>query len=256
MTGLFSLQNKVAIVTGGNGGIGKGIARGFAAVGADIVIAARNQAKTDETAREIKNEFGVQVLGLQVNVRHDDEIRAMVTQVLDRLRRIDILLNNAGINIRNMPQDYLVEEWDEILDTNLRSAFLCSKAVYPAMKEAGGGKIISIGSMTSIFGGAKLAPYGTSKGGIVQLTRSLAVAWAPDNIQVNAILPGWINTDLTRQARKELPGLNERVLARTAVGRWGEPDDLAGAAIFLASSTSDFVTGVALPVDGGFSVMI
>lgn len=256
MTDLFSLQNKVAIVTGGNGGIGKGIARGFAAVGADIVIAARNQAKTDETAREIKNEFGVQVLGLQVNVRHDDEIRAMVTQVLDRLRRIDILLNNAGINIRNMPQDYLVEEWDEILDTNLRSAFLCSKAVYPAMKEAGGGKIISIGSMTSIFGGAKLAPYGTSKGGIVQLTRSLAVAWAPDNIQVNAILPGWINTDLTRQARKELPGLNERVLARTAVGRWGEPDDLAGAAIFLASSTSDFVTGVALPVDGGFSVMI
>jgi len=256
MTDLFSLQNKVAIVTGGNGGIGKGIARGFAAVGADIVIAARNQAKTDETAREIKNEFGVQVLGLQVNVRHDDEIRAMVTQVLDRLRRIDILLNNAGINIRNMPQDYLVEEWDEILDTNLRSAFLCSKAVYPAMKEAGGGKIISIGSMTSIFGGAKLAPYGTSKGGIVQLTRSLAVAWAPDNIQVNAILPGWINTDLTRQARKELPGLNERVLARTPVGRWGEPDDLAGAAIFLASSTSDFVTGVALPVDGGFSVMI
>lgn len=256
MTGLFSLQNKVAIVTGGNGGIGKGIARGFAAVGADIVIAARNQAKTDETAREIKNEFGVQVLGLQVNVRHDDEIRAMVTQVLDRLRRIDILLNNAGINIRNMPQDYLVEEWDEILDTNLRSAFLCSKAVYPAMKEAGGGKIISIGSMTSIFGGAKLAPYGTSKGGIVQLTRSLAVAWAPDNIQVNAILPGWIDTDLTRQARKELPGLNERVLARTPVGRWGEPDDLAGAAIFLASSTSDFVTGVALPVDGGFSVMI
>lgn len=256
MTDLFSLQNKVAIVTGGNGGIGKGIARGFAAVGADIVIAARNQAKTDETAREIKNEFGVQVLGLQVNVRHDDEIRAMVTQVLDRLRRIDILLNNAGINIRNMPQDYLVEEWDEILDTNLRSAFLCSKAVYPAMKEAGGGKIISIGSMTSIFGGAKLAPYGTSKGGIVQLTRSLAVAWAPDNIQVNAILPGWINTDLTRQARKELPGLNERVLARTPVGRWGEPDDLAGAAIFLASSTSDFVTGVALPVDGGFSIMI
>lgn len=256
MTGLFSLQNKVAIVTGGNGGIGKGIARGFAAVGADIVIAARNQAKTDETAREIKNEFGVQVLGLQVNVRHDDEIRAMVTQVLDRLRRIDILLNNAGINIRNMPQDYLVEEWDEILDTNLRSAFLCSKAVYPAMKEAGGGKIISIGSMTSIFGGAKLAPYGTSKGGIMQLTRSLAVAWAPDNIQVNAILPGWINTDLTRQARKELPGLNERVLARTPVGRWGKPDDLAGAAIFLASSTSDFVTGVALPVDGGFSVMI
>lgn len=256
MKELFSLKGKIAIVTGGNGGIGEGIAHGFAAVGGNIVIAARNQAKTHETAREIKSQYGVQVLGVQVDVRHEDQIQAMVAQAIDRFGQIDILVNNAGINIRNMPQDYLLDEWDEILDTNLRSAFLCSKAVYPAMKEAGGGKIISIGSMTSIFGGAKLAPYGTSKGGIVQLTRSLAVAWAPDNIQVNAILPGWINTDLTRQARKELPGLNERVLDRTPVGRWGEPKDLAGAAIFLASSTSNFVTGVALPVDGGFSVMI
>ncbi|UCF72200.1 MAG: glucose 1-dehydrogenase [Deltaproteobacteria bacterium] len=256
MKELFSLKGKIAIVTGGNGGIGKGIAHGFAAVGGNIVIAARNKAKTHETAREIKSQYGVQVLGVQVDVRHEDQIQAMVAQATDRFGQIDILVNNAGINIRNMPQDYRLDEWDEILDTNLRSAFLCSKAVYPAMKEAGGGKIISIGSMTSIFGGAKLAPYGTSKGGIVQLTRSLAVAWAPDNIQVNAILPGWINTDLTRQARKELPGLNERVLARTPVGRWGEPKDLAGAAIFLASSTSNFVTGVALPVDGGFSVMI
>lgn len=256
MKELFSLQAKVAIVTGGNGGIGKGIARGFAAAGGDIVIAARNQARTDETTREIRSEFGVQVLGVQVDVRQEEQVHAMVKQVLEKFRRIDILVNNAGINIRNMPQDYLVGEWDEILEVNLRGAFLCSKAVYPAMKDGGGGKIINIGSMTSIFGGAKLAPYGTSKGGIVQLMRSLAVAWAPDNIQVNAILPGWINTDLTKQARKELPGLNERVLARTPVGRWGEPDDLAGAAVFLASRGSDFITGVALPVDGGFSVMI
>jgi len=256
MKELFSLQGKVAIVTGGNGGIGKGIARGFAAAGADLVIAARNQAKTDEAAREISNEFGVQVLGVQVHVRQDEQVHAMVKQVLEKFRRIDILVNNAGINIRNMPQDYLLAEWDEILEVNLRGAFLCSKAVYPAMRDGGGGKIINIGSMTSIFGGAKLAPYGTSKGGIVQLMRSLAVAWAPDNIQVNAILPGWISTDLTKQARKELPGLNERVLARTPVGRWGEPDDLAGAAVFLASRGSDFITGVALPVDGGFSVMI
>ena len=128
--------------------------------------------------------------------------------------------------------------------------------LHSAMKSAGGGKIINIGSMTSIFGGAKLAAYGTSKGGIVQLTRSLAAAWAPDNIQVNAILPGWIDTDLTRQARKDLPGLNERVLDRTAAGRWGEPDDLAGTAVFLAAPASDFVTGVALPVDGGFSIVI
>jgi len=252
----FSLQGKVAIVTGGNGGIGKGIARGFASVGSDIVIAARNQAKTDEAAREIQEEFGVRVLGVQVDVRQEKQIQAMGAQVLNKFGQIDILVNNAGINIRKMPQDYMTAEWDEVLEANLRSAFLCSKTVYPTMKEAGGGKIINIGSMTSFFGGAKLAPYGTSKGGIVQLTRSLAVAWAPDNIQVNAILPGWIDTDLTRQARKDLPDLNERVLARTPVGRWGEPDDLAGAAVFLATPTSNFITGVALPVDGGYSVML
>ncbi len=252
----FTLQGKIAIVTGGNGGIGKGIARGFAGVGGDIVIAARNQAKTGEAVREIEEESGVRVLGVQVDVRKEEQIEAMAAQVLDTFGRIDILVNNAGINIRKMPQDYLAAEWDEVLDANLRSAFLCSRAVYPGMKEGDGGKIINIGSMTSLFGGAKLAPYGTSKGGIVQLTRSLAVAWAPDNIQVNAILPGWIDTDLTRQARKDLAGLNERVLARTPVGHWGEPDDLAGAAIFLASPASNFVTGVALPVDGGYSIML
>ena len=252
----FTLQGKVAIVTGGNGGIGKGIARGFAGAGSDIVIAARNQAKTDGAVREIQDDFGVRVLGIQVDVRQEEQIQAMGAQVLDTFGRIDILVNNAGINIRKMPQDYLTAEWDEVLDANLRSAFLCSRAVYPGMKQVGGGKIINIGSMTSLFGGAKLAPYGTSKGGIVQLTRSLAVAWAPDNIQVNAILPGWIDTDLTRQARKDLPGLNERVLAGTPVGRWGEPDDLAGVAVFLASPASNFVTGVALPVDGGYSVML
>ncbi|MBW1766268.1 MAG: glucose 1-dehydrogenase [Deltaproteobacteria bacterium] len=256
MKDLFSLQDKVAIVTGGNGGIGKGIARGFAAVGCDIVIAARNQGKTDEAGREIKEEFGVKVLGIQVDVRQEDQIKAMVTQVLDVFGRIDILVNNAGMNIRKMPQDYLAAEWDEVIEINLRSAFLCSKAVYPAMKKEGGGKIINIGSMTSIFGGAKHVAYGTSKGGIVQMARSLAVAWAEDNIQVNCILPGWINTDLTIQARKDLAGLDESVHARTPAGRWGEPDDMAGAAIFLASGTSDFVTGVALPVDGGFSVLL
>lgn len=256
MNEMFSLRGKVGIVTGGNGGIGKGIARGLAAAGCEIVIAARNQAKTAEAAREIQEEFGGQVLGVQVDVRQEVQIRTMVKQVLDNLGRVDILVNNAGINIRKSPQDYDLSEWDEVLNINLRSAFLCSKAVYPAMKLAKSGKIINIGSMTSIFGNAQASLYSASKGGIVQLTRSLAIAWAPDCIQVNAILPGWINIDLTRKSRKAWPDLNERVLARTPTGRWGEPEDLAGAAIFLASPASDFITGVALPVDGGFSVMI
>jgi 2-deoxy-D-gluconate 3-dehydrogenase len=254
MKDLFSLKGKVAIVTGGNGGIGKGITRGFAGVGADVVIAARNSKKTAEAAAEIKKESGVRVLEVEVDVKQESQINAMAKKVLDAFGRIDVLVNNAGMNIRKMPQDLSAADYDEVLSANLRAAFLCSKAVYPAMKKAGGGKIINIGSMTSIFGGGKLLPYGTSKGGIVAMTRALAVAWALDNIQVNAILPGWIDTEMTQRARIELEGLNERVLARTPVGRWGRPEELQGTAIYLATAASNFITGVALPVDGGYSV--
>jgi 2-deoxy-D-gluconate 3-dehydrogenase len=256
MNDLFSLEKKVAIVTGGNGGIGKGIARGFAAVGADVAIVARNSKKTDAAVNEIRETFGVRCLGLLCDVTEETAVNQMAQKVQQELGRIDILVNNAGINIRKLPQDYDAADWDQVLVANLRSAFLCSKSVYPAMKAVGGGKIINIGSMLSIFGGAKLAPYGASKGGIVQMTRSLACAWAEENIQVNAILPGWIDTELTQQARKDIPGLNETVIARTPTGKWGQPHQLAGAAVFLASPASDFVTGVALPVDGGYSISL
>jgi len=253
MNDLFNLEKKVAIVTGGNGGIGKGIAQGFASMGADVAIVARNSQKTEAAADEIMEAFGVRCLGLLCDVTDEAAVNQMAEKVRQELGRIDILVNNAGINIRKLPQDYDASDWDQVLAGNLRSAFLCSKSVYPSMKAVGGGKIINIGSMASIFGGAKLAPYGASKGGIVQMSRSLACAWAEENIQVNAILPGWIDTELTQQARKDIPGLNETVIARTPTGRWGETHELAGAAIFLASAASDFVTGVALPVDGGYS---
>lgn len=256
MQNLFDLKGRVAMVTGGNGGIGEGIARALASVGCSIAIAARKTSKTEEAVGRIQKEFQVPVKGFQIDVRQEKDIISTVKKILDEFGRIDILVNNAGTNIRKFPQDVSVEDWDEVLNTNLRGALLCAKAVYPVMKKQGGGKIINIGSMTSLFGGAKLPQYGSSKGGIVQLARSMATAWAPDNIQVNSILPGWINTELTARARVELEGLNERVLARTPAGRWGEPGDLAGAAIFLASAASDFVTGVALPVDGGFSISI
>lgn len=254
MNDLFSLNQKVAIVTGGNGGIGKGIAQGFAAVGADVVIVGRNPQKTETAAKELSRDFGIRCAGVLCDVTEATAVDDMARKVSEDFGRIDILVNNAGVNIRKMPQDYDVSDWDHVLAGNLRSAFLCAKAVYPAMRAGDGGKIINIGSMTSIFGGAKLAPYSASKGGIVQLTRSLACAWAVDNIQVNAILPGFIDTDLTKQARQDIPGLNETVIARAPSGRWGKPHDLQGAATFLASRASDFVTGVALPVDGGFSV--
>ena len=252
----FSLKEKVAIVTGGNGGIGKGIAEGFAAAGSDVVVVARNRQKIKETVQEIQERFKTRVLGISCDVSKEEDIQAMMQNVRDTLGKIHILVNNAGMNIRKMPQDYEAADWDQVLETNLRGPFLCCHAAYPFMKETGSGKIINIGSMTSIFGGPKLAPYGASKGGIVQLSKSLATAWASDNIQVNAILPGWIDTALTRQARKDIEGLHERVLDRTPAGRWGVPVDLAGTAVFLSSAASDFVTGTAIPVDGGFSTAI
>jgi 2-deoxy-D-gluconate 3-dehydrogenase len=181
-------------------------------------------------------------------------VHALVKRTLECCGRLDVLVNNAGINIRKPVQDLALDEWRRVLDTNLTSVFLTCREAYPAMKRVGGGKIINVGSMFSIFGGGGVPAYGASKGGLVQLTRSLAVAWARDNIQVNSVLPGWIDTDLTRNARREIADLDDRVLRRTPMGRWGAADDLAGIAVFLASAGSDFITGTAIPVDGGFSI--
>ena len=252
---LFDLHGKVAIVTGGNGGLGRGMAQGLASAGAHIVIAARDQAKTATTAAEFRAGYGVQVLELRVDVCQDVDVQAMVAQTLDTFGRIDILVNNAGTNIRKPAEALTLADWQTIIDTNLGSTFRCAQAVYRSMQQGGGGKIINNGSMFSLFGGSHVLAYAASKGGVVQLTKSLAVAWAKDNIQVNVILPGWLHTALTTSAMQQLPELYDRVLSRTPQGRWGQPEDLAGAAVFLASRASDFVTGVALPVDGGYSVM-
>jgi len=253
-TELFDLRGKVAIVTGGNGGIGLGMARGLAEAGAGIAIVGRNEAKLAAAVAELK-QAGARAISVTADVTDKAAVTAMVVRVRRELGRIDILVNNAGINIRKSPHALGLEEWDSVIRTNLTSAFLCSQAVYPAMKEAAGGKIINIGSMMSIFGASFAPAYAASKGGIVQFTRSCAVAWAADNIQANAVLPGWIDTDLTRRARQEIDGLHERVLARTPAARWGAIADFAGIAVFLSSPASDFVTGTAIPVDGGFSIM-
>jgi 2-deoxy-D-gluconate 3-dehydrogenase len=249
---LFDLSGRVAVVTGGNGGIGLGMARGLAASGAKVVVAARDPVKS-EAALAALSGLGGESAFIALDVADEGSCRAMVDASIDRFGRLDILVNNAGISIRKPAETYSAAEWHSVLDTNLTGAFICSQAAHPAMKRAGGGKIINIGSMYSIFGAAYAVPYAASKGGLVQLTKSLAAAWAADNIQVNAVLPGWIDTELTRDARREVAGLHERVLARTPAGRWGIPEDLAGTAVFLASAASDFVTGAAIPVDGGFS---
>jgi 2-deoxy-D-gluconate 3-dehydrogenase len=253
-SGPFDLSGKVAIVTGGNGGIGLGMAHGLAGAGADIAVVGRNETKSIAAAAELKAR-GVRAISVATDVTDKDAVAAMVERTLREFGRIDILVNNAGINIRKPPHALDIAEWDSVIRTNLTSAFLCSQAVYPAMKAAGGGKIINIGSMMSIFGASFAPAYAASKGGIVQFTRSCACAWAADNIQANAVLPGWIDTDLTRRAREQIDGLHDRVLARTPAARWGTSADFAGIAVFLASPASDFVTGTAIPVDGGFSIM-
>ncbi|MFO0295787.1 MAG: glucose 1-dehydrogenase [Rhodospirillales bacterium] len=253
MKPLFDLRGKVAIVTGGNGGIGLGMARGLAAHGAAIVVAGRDATKSAAAVAELAAS-GATASAFAVDVKDEAQVNAMVADTVRRHGRLDILINNAGMSIRKQPQDYTLAEWREVIDSNLTSAFLASHAAYPHLKRAGAGKVINIGSMMSIFGAPFATAYASSKGGIVQFTKVCANAWAKDNIQVNAVLPGWIDTALTQGARRDVAGLHERVLARTPAGRWGEPDDLAGIAVFLCSAASDFVTGTAIPVDGGYSI--
>jgi len=246
----FDLSGKVAFITGGNGGIGLGMAKGLAEAGAAVVVAGRDQAKSERAVQEL----GGKAVALPVEVASEESCRALVKETVERLGRLDILVNNAGINIRKQPQEYTLAEWNEVLQVNLTGAFACAQAAYPEMQRAGGGKIVNIGSMMSLFAASFVAPYAASKGGIVQMTKALAVAWAKDNIQANAVLPGWIDTELTQRARAQVRELHDRVLARTPAARWGEPGDFAGIAVFLASRASDFITGAAITVDGGYSV--
>ncbi|HEX4366567.1 MAG TPA: glucose 1-dehydrogenase [Rhodopila sp.] len=250
---LFDLTGKVAVITGGNGGIGLGMAEGIASCGANIVISGRNAEKA-AAALDTLRTHGVQAAFIAADVTKKADCVALIAQAEEKFGRVDILVNNAGTAVRKMPQDYTEQEWHHVIDTNLTSAFLCSQAAYHAMVKVGGGKMINIGSMMSLFGAPYATPYASSKGGIVQMTRALATAWARDNIQVNAVLPGWIDTDLTKRARQQVNGLQESVEKRTPEGRWGVPHDMSGVAAFLASEASNFVTGTAIPVDGGFSI--
>jgi len=247
---LFDLTGKVALVTGGNGGIGLGMAQGMASCGASIAIAGRNAEKAGPALASLR-ELGARCTFLEGDVTKKAACVKLVADTVQQLGRIDILVNNAGTAIRKMPQEYSEDEWREVLDTNLTSAFLCSQAAYAPMKAAGGGKMINIGSMMSLFGAPYATPYASSKGGIVQMTRAMATAWAKDNIQVNAVLPGWIDTDLTSPV-KSTP-LYDEIIMRTPAARFGQPDEVAGAAVFLASDASNFVTGSVVTVDGGYS---
>jgi 2-deoxy-D-gluconate 3-dehydrogenase len=250
---MFDLRGRIGLVTGGNGGIGLGFARGLAKAGAAVMVAGRNADKNAAAVAELMA-LGAEAASVAVDVTEEASIAAMVAATAARFGRLDVLVNNAGINIRNRPEVYDLADWHQVIATNLTSTMLAAKAAHPLLKASGHGRVINNGSMLSIFGLPFHAAYGASKGGVVQLTKSLAVAWAPDGITVNCILPGWIDTDLTRKARTDMPQLNANVMARTPSGRWGSPEDFEGVAAFLGSDASAFITGVAIPVDGGFSV--
>lgn len=264
---LFDLTGKVAVITGGAGGIGMGISAGLASAGgigmgissglagagASIVLADIDSSKAQIGVNHLRDQ-GFNASEVTTDVSNEKQVAAMVKSVIEEHGRIDILVNCAGIVVRKAPQEYTREEWDRVMNVNLAGTFLCSREVYPHMVAGGGGKIINIGSMTAIFGHDWVSSYSASKGGVVQFTKSTALAWAKDNIQVNAILPGWIHTPLTIAYRTESPPVRyETIKARIPQGRWGEPEDLAGTAVFLSSPASDYLTGVAIPVDGGYA---
>jgi 2-deoxy-D-gluconate 3-dehydrogenase len=252
---LFDLHGKVAIVTGGNRGIGLGMARGLVGAGARVVVAARDQERSRRAVADLDQLGPGSALAIEVDVIDEASVAALISRTEAACGRLDILINNAGINIRKPLHELALAEWHRVLDTNLTSAYLCSHAAYPALKRAGRGKVINVGSIMSVIASPVGPVYAASKGGIVQLTKSCAAAWARDDIQVNAILPGWIDTELTERARAEVAGLQDNVVQRTPARRWGTIDDLRGAAVFLSAPASDFVTGAALTVDGGYTAL-
>lgn len=249
---LFDLSGRVALVTGGNRGIGRAVALGLAAAGADVAIAARDEARTAAVVAEVE-ELGRRALGIGCDVGRREDLGRAVEATVGGLAPPTILVNNAGISIgRNLPERYGVADWQRMLDVNLTATLLLSQLVHPHMAAAGGGKIINNASEYALFGNVFNVAYGATKTAVVSLTKSLASGWGKDNIQVNAVIPGAIRTEIWGAAL-ENEALIRKVESMTPAARWGEPEDLAGIAIFLASRASDFVTGQSFAVDGGFS---
>jgi len=251
----FDLTGRVALVTGGNGGIGRGIALGFAEAGAAVAIVGRNKEKNARVLAELKA-ARVPAMAIPVDVTDRGALEPAFRQVEAELGPVDILVNNAGIvSLSGGVLQESPESWDNVIETQLNAVFLLSKIAARSMAARKRGKIINIGSMYSYFGSGLVPSYSAAKGAIIQLTKSMAIELAPHGIQVNALAPGWIETDMTAPVRgEELKDMGDAILARTPAGRWGLPEELAGPAIFLASSASDFVTGETIRVDGGYAI--
>ena len=248
---LFDLTEKVALVTGGNGGIGLAMSKAIGEAGATVVIAGRNEEKNSQSIKKLES-LNIKCKSLIVDVVDETSCNQLVDNVISDFGKLNILVNNAGTNIRKRPEEYDLDEWKGIIDTNLISMFTCSKASFKHFKDVGGGKIINIGSMHSLFGAPLGSAYSASKGGVVQLSRDMGVNLAKFNIRVNAICPGYAYTNLTT-ALTEDKEMEKKLIDLHPLGRLATGEDVAHAALFLASDESSFITGALLPVDGGYT---
>jgi 2-deoxy-D-gluconate 3-dehydrogenase len=251
-TKLFGLSGNVAVITGGNGGIGRSIAIGLAEAGASVAIFGRNEEKNKKILSELK-EIGIPAMAMQVDITNRSALEPAIKKVENELGNISILVNNAGIvSLSGGVLNETEKDWDSVIETQLNAVFILSKLVAKSMVENKRGKIINIGSMYSFFGSGLIPSYSAAKGAVIQLTKSMAVELAPHNVQVNAIAPGWFETDMTAPV-KTMP-LNDEIILRTPAGRWGQTEEIAGTAVYLASKASDFVTGETIRVDGGYAI--
>ena len=250
---IFNLEGKTAIVTGASKGLGYGIAECFAKAGINLVLANRNP-QEGAKAKEKLDSYGTKVIFIPTDVSQKDSVDNMVGKTINEFGRIDILINNAGIINRNPLLDLQEKEWNQVIDTNLKGYFLCAQAAAKQMMKHDGGKIVNIASIRSLLVADKRSAYCATKGGVVQLTKSMAVEWAPHRILVNAVAPGYFATEMVTNYFAKMPEMERTVLDGVPLGRIGQPGDLGGVAIFLASNASDYITGEVIYIDGGWCV--
>ena len=248
----FDLRGKVAIVTGGSRGLGEAIAAGLASAGATLLLSSRHADEVQHAARRIAQDFDVQCIGVQADVTQPDDVQAMVDRAIQELGSVNILVNNAGLNIRGPIDQLTYEQFQQVQRTNVDGTWLCCRAVVPAMKQAGGGRIINLASALGVVGLQDRTPYCASKGAVVQMTRVLALELAPWNILCNAICPGPFLT-VMNEPIADTEETRKFIIGAVALQRWGRLEEIQGAAIFLASDAASYVTGSLLMVDGGWS---